>query len=244
MKTELCIIGTVHHDTEKYTGEDLLTILKIIKPNVLLEELYSKHFDENYNLTMDSKELSKWQELKTSLEYKIIDSNILFRPFDLEGRNELYKEVGYSDIQSGVDNAMKELYKKNKLSDECKFYYELMQNLFEVKLKMAYESPLVVNSAMSRSLIAVEHNYWFKCTEKIIELTPELSAYSNFKKSVSDIWIKRNNVMVQNILNWINEFSGKKLVVLVGAEHKNYLYKNLIDRQESNQFILKEFWEY
>jgi hypothetical protein len=244
MKTELCIIGTVHHDTTKYSSNDLVNMLKSINPNIILLELYSKFMNENYDITIDREILNKWQELKAAVEYKNVNSNVLFRPFDLEGRNELYKELGYLETQRGVETAMEKLYKENKLSDECKFYYELMKNLFEAKLKMVNETPHVVNSNLSSHLVSIEHHYWFKCTEKIIELTPELSAYSNFKKSVSDIWIMRNNAMVDNILKYINEFAGKKLVVLVGGEHKYYLLRNLIEKQTTNHFILKEFWEY
>lgn len=50
--------------------------------------------------------------------------------------------------------------------------------------------------------------------------------------------------MVDNILKYINEFSGKKLVVLVGGEHKHDLYNELVKKQEVFNYVLKEFWEY
>ncbi|MCM0650149.1 hypothetical protein NBE98_17410 [Clostridium swellfunianum] len=244
MKTELCIIGAVHHDTNMYCSDDIVNMLKSIKPDVILLEIYSKYMDENNNIALDRDVLNNWQEFKAALEYKNISGNVQFRPFDLEGRNEIYKEVGYLDTQREVEAAMEKLYKENKFTDECKFYYELWIKLFEAKLAMVKETPQVVNSNLSMQFVSIEHYYWFKCTEKIIELTPELSAYSNFKKSVSDIWTIRNNAMVNNILKYINDFPGKKLVVLVGAEHKLDLYNDLAKKQEVYNYVLKEFWEY
>lgn len=244
MKTELCIIRAVHHDTNMYCSDDIVNMLKSIKPDGILLEIYSKYMDENNNIALDRDVLNNWQEFKAALEYKNINGNVQFRPFDLEGRNEIYKEVGYLDTQREVEAAMEKLYKDNKFTDECKFYYELWIKLLEAKLAMVKETPQVVNSDLSMQLVSIEHYYWFKCTEKIIELTPELSAYSNFKKSVSDIWTMRNNAMVNNILKYINDFPGKKLVVLVGAEHKHDLYNDLAKKQEVYNYVLKEFWEY
>jgi pheromone shutdown protein TraB len=244
MKTELCIIGAVHHDTNRYCSDDIVNMLKSIKPDIILLELYSKYMDKNYNIALSRDILNNWQEFKAVVEYKNINKNVQFRPFDLKGRNEIYKEVGYLDTQREVEAAMEKLYKENKLTDECKFYYELWIKLFEAKLAMVKETPQVVNSNLSMQLVSIEHYYWFKCTEKIIELTPQLSSYSNFKKSVSDIWVIRNNAMVNNILKYINEFAGKKLVVLVGAEHKHDLCNDLAKKQEVYNYVLKEFWEF
>jgi hypothetical protein len=51
--------------------------------------------------------------------------------------------------------------------------------------------------------------------------------------------------MIAHIRHYAAEFSGRRLVVLCGYEHRYYLRSHLYDwREEPPAYVVKEFWEY
>jgi hypothetical protein len=50
--------------------------------------------------------------------------------------------------------------------------------------------------------------------------------------------------MSKNILHFVNEHEGRRIVVLNGYYHRYYLSSLLKPKQKENDFIMTEFYEY
>ena len=95
-----------------------------------------------------------------------------------------------------------------------------------------------------RSVNLMGKCYSEKGLKNLIENTPELSKYSSYWKEECDYRDKRNNAMLYNILSISKEFNGKKILVMCGFSHKNFLAKELTDKSEEYELEVKELNDY
>jgi pheromone shutdown protein TraB len=56
-------------------------------------------------------------------------------------------------------------------------------------------------------------------------------------------WRDRNEKMANNIIEYIQEYPGKRVVVLTGLFHKHYLMDLLYQAQQRDLFKLVEFYD-
>ena len=75
----------------------------------------------------------------------------------------------------------------------------------------------------------------------IVETEEMLNHWRSFVRLWSSRWYERNEVMAANIRRMAEVYPGKRLLVLVGLEHKPGLLKLL---KECEGVELKEYWEF
>ena len=89
----------------------------------------------------------------------------------------------------------------------------------------------------------INNNSIFNNTYSIKKDRDSISYYDGYKRA-AEFWELRNKTMAKNILHFVNEYKGKKIVVLNGFFHRYYLHSILKPKQASNAFIIKEFYQY
>lgn len=241
MKTEIVVLGTVHHPTANYPQEKLESILKKIEPDLLLMEFDKSFFDESFAI------LDKWKNV--SMETKAVFSylkttKVLLRPYDIEGRNLFYAKHDYFNRETAMNKAMSGLYGQNNLVPEAKAILESLFAVANIRDACGQERPEVINSGACDKGVETKQYYAYKGISKVIELTPELKEHKAFWDLANDFWVRRNDEMVNNIIKYAKEFAGKKVVTLCGFEHRYYLRKKLAERAATENFVLREYWEY
>ncbi len=245
---ELYIIGTVHSPTEKLNTDTILNILQEIKPSLILIEADHHVFDEDYQF----KKTYGGNEWNAILKYQELNPETKFRPFEIEGRNHLRKELGIYSEAGFVYNKIYDMDSLNQLtSDQSKIWRRslfLSDSLAMIDSRSIQE----LNSEATDNLVEEKQFYQYK---KIKEIVDEHSLFSDRKipgsngdsltvkkyfELYSDFEQLRNHEMAQNVLKWTNETEDQKIVVLVGYYHRFALINELRFKQKESGFKLQE----
>ena len=107
---------------------------------------------------------------------------------------------------------------------------------------MKFASARDMNSSMTMGYLSLREQILYPKLVSVVEHTPSLSHWLEFAKLWAARWWKRNEIMAANIRRTVAAFPGGRLVVLVGIEHKPALMRLL--KSESDEWVLKEYWEY
>lgn len=73
----------------------------------------------------------------------------------------------------------------------------------------------------------------------IIKRTKKLKKWLKFAELRKEYWNKRNKAMADNIIKYYNEFKDKKIIILVGNDHKYALLEIL----KENKIDVKNYFE-
>jgi hypothetical protein len=236
--TEIVIVGTVHSETQNYTSANLCTIIKRVHPNVILCEYDSSFFTKDFAFVR----LFGGLEETAICTYMKIDS-VLLRPYDIEGRNQFYREHNTFQLEDSFYQTVSSLAKEKKFDRETQEILTNVRNSFSKRDKWGKADPRQINSfecdkELAEKWYAVDVGY-----SEIIRRTQELQSYRDFHSQNRTFELQRNAAMVRNIERLAQEFQGKRLLVVCGFEHRHYLKINLIFSQSSS-FTVKEYWEY
>ncbi|GHT58519.1 hypothetical protein AGMMS50239_03230 [Bacteroidia bacterium] len=105
---------------------------------------------------------------------------------------------------------------------------------------MKYNSLKEVNSDLNQKFTELKYRTIYDLIISITQDTEELNKWIPFAQLQKDFWVKRNEVMAENIVKYSKEFENKTIVVFMGFEHKYYIV-NLLKEQAIN---LVEYWEF
>ncbi len=236
--TEVIVVGTVHKETKAYTALDLLTILKTVHPDVILCELDSSFFTNDFKF----RHLFGGLEESAVCEYMKTEQVIL-RPYDIEGRNEFYRKHETFNLENKFFGHVLELAKNGKLNSESQETLKIIYECFKKRDIYGNANPRRINSFDCDRELAEK---WFARDlgySEIIRRTPELQIYNDFHALTRSFEFQRNNTMVKNIVNYTQAFQGKRILVVCGFEHRHFLRINL-NFSQNPSFTVKEYWEY
>lgn len=109
-KTELVLLGTVHQPIENFTPDSLYNILVKIQPDLILFEVDSSFFTEEFefNTTWESNE-----NIAVVKYMKNFDVDV--RPYEFTGRNEYRIKIGSRPTDGKAIEMLDSLYKGNQL---------------------------------------------------------------------------------------------------------------------------------
>jgi vacuolar-type H+-ATPase subunit E/Vma4 len=246
-KTEIIIFGTVHEVRENFDIEDGLNILEQVKPDVILLELPIsdpvEKFPEIVRKTKDPTQLLEGRMIK-----KYLDKNpsVPLRYFDIENRNKYYIENRSDEQEQAFQKKLEELVTNSDSDDSGHLVEEEMIKLvylFNFDNILREEYPRAINSTIADSIYATKHRYLFSTFLKFTETIPALKQFKEFWVWRLEFWHKRNKAMAKNIINYAEEFQGKRIIVITGSEHRYYL-RNELKKSQKQNFVLKEYWEY
>ena len=239
--TTIVIVGTVHSKTEKFNNHTLYNIINRIKPDLILVELDSSFFTQSMSI--------KPELINASLENIVVADyqkthNILVRPYDIEGRNNIYRDNHYFEQQQELSKSLNKVNLDTLLPSESKMLLDATFRFDQITRSFASEFPNVFNSNACNVAMESKQYYANEGIVKIVASLTNLKQFTEFATFKRDFWIKRNDIMINKILNWHKVLHPMTILVLCGFEHKYYLYNALTKYSTSENFKIKEYWTY
>jgi len=242
MNSELYVIGTSHKNTNFENTDTLINILNKIKPDVILIELDSSFFTDNFDF--DTKEypdiLESSNENNAVYIYKK-SHKVEIRPFDISSRNEFYDKTDFFKKQSSMYSEISELYDKGGLNNCSKHNFELIDFTLNLTDNIKYKSLEELNNLPAQKLTELRQKILYDKTIEIVKSNNLLNKWVEFAELQKNFWIKRNKKMGDNIKKITEFYNNKRIVVFVGATHK-YFIMNLLETSQSDNFVIKDYF--
>lgn len=240
-QNKVWLIGTAHEENKYINPDSLTTALNRIKPDLILIELEEKHFTKDYNFDLTKYPIEDYltnNENIASYKYKQQHGTEL-RPFDINGRHDFYEKENYREKENKMFGEMLNMHKNNKFSEGCKIDFEVLLSALNSYSNLNFSSLREANSDVATKFLALKNKINFELMISIIKRTKELEEWVSFAELRKDYWNKRNKIMAENIIKYANEFKKKRVVVLVGNDHKYALVEIL---KQSN-FEVKNYYD-
>lgn len=243
--TKLTIIGTIHIGNKHLNHKTLFEVLKDINPDVILSEQSSEYKRVFGLLTANFLEIWNPDIEQLALQkYTRWNKNCKVLPFDIiiRNRKKYRSEMNINDAK--VFEALKTKLSANiiKGNDSIEFakysrvrdqYYN---KIFDTTLERINRKDMI---ELTRMRFNLDKNLIQHLANKYITDTSLVNWF------IVDInfWDKRNTYMVNQILNYIELYKGKKIVVLTGLHHKYYLLDK-INESNNDAIEIIEFVKY
>lgn len=250
-QTNLVLLGTVHQPVENFNSDSLYNILKKIRPDLILFEVDSSFF------TQDFKFKKTWESNENIATIKYMNNfDVDVRPYEFTGRNEHRIKIGSRPTDNKASNLLDSLYKNNLLNSSDNKIYKNFLKVNDSLNSLAYLGAKAFNNSKTDKIAQTRQEYQYKKLLDVMEEYPifsntyyiknegdSISYYEGYKRA-SEFWDLRNRTMAKNILHFTDEFKGKRIIVLNGYFHRYYLDSLLRPEQEKNNFIIKDWYEY
>lgn len=250
-KTELILLGTVHQPIENFTPDSLYNILDKIKPDLILFEVDSSFFTKEFKFK------KTWESNENIATVKYMNNfNVDVRPYEFTGRNEYRIKIGSRPTDGKATNLLDSLYKNNLLHPSDNRTYEDFLKVNDSLNSFAYLGAKAFNNPKTDKVAQIRQEFQYK---KLLDIMNEYPVFSNTYyiknegdsisylegyKRASEFWDLRNQTMSKNILHFVREYHGKRIVVLNGYFHRYYLNALIKPKEEELNFTIKEFHEY
>ncbi len=253
--TTVVIIGVSHTESRFMNTDSLLNVLQKVKPDLILDEMQSP--SGFYTNEKELRELPTSVKLRTKVgigkqlppekmvlyEYRKINPNIIIRPFDIyiEDRNKyIRQDHEWESKFFGIVNDRKysntfSLYQ----TDLFLQYVRLNNYLFDITRKSYFDMNQPDVSDSLKKMIAVSDPFMMSIVDSLA-IARSLKPYYEKNKI---FWRERNEKMANNIIEYIQAYPGKRIVVLTGLLHKHYLMDLLHQSPKSNLFKVVEFYD-
>lgn len=251
-KTELIVIGTIHQPVPNFNSDTIVKILDTVKPDFILNELYSSFFTKDFKFKNQPTENEGIASEKYTSKYP----NVQLRPFDFEGRNEYRRINGFNPTEGLAISLLDSLYQNKLLTKKQSKIYDKYQNLLEPLKKSALGDPKEFNNSKNDKICKERQYYQYVKLLKIMKERPEFTNHTYTKPNgeiityekgfqlASEFWDDRNQTMAKNILKIANENPNTKIVVLTGFMHRYYIRSELKKMTKNNEnIVIKEFYE-
>jgi hypothetical protein len=239
-QTEICIVGEVHEERKYMNSDSVYNILLKIKPDVILIELDSSYFTNDFLFNLDKYPDMLSSNQNSGAETYRLQHKVDLRPFDMSGRDNWYRKINYFENQEKMWNDILNLYEKEELSIRDKEDVELIQFAMNYN-KVSFNSVKDLNVNMTVKFLSLREKIIYQKMVSIVENTEELRHWTDFARQWKSHWYERNSIMADNIKKIANDYKNKRIVVFVGLEHKPGLLDLL---EDSTDFILREYWNY
>jgi hypothetical protein len=253
--TTVVIIGVSHTESRFMNTDSLLLVLQKVKPDLILDEMQSP--SGYYTNEKELRELPSSLQLRTQLgigkkpppermvlyEYRKIDPNIIIRPFDIyiEDRNKYIRQDSEWEKRffSIVNDPKYSSTFSSYQTDLFLQYIRLNKFLYEITRKSYFDmnQPHVPDSL--RKMTAISDPFIMS----ILDSVPSAGTLKQFYEKNKSFWRERNEKMASNIIEYIQEYPGKRIVVLTGLLHKHYLMDLLHQSPLSDLFKVVEFYD-
>lgn len=218
--TQLAIVSTLHkaHQTNtSYTYDHLEKAIKDFKPNVLIVEVRQ----EDMKLPKDS--LAKYYP-KEMYEFLYKDSSIKYYGMDWYGDDIIGQPTPHRYFER--ENSIKNAQKKMNNDEAIVKAFQVLKPIIKAKNELVSKSTL--NEMMGRTYDSLNKVY-YEQIEVILKDTPHYV--------VSEFYTKRDLRMSERISEIVKQNSGKRIIVLTGADHRSGITEN-IEKEFGNKIKL------
>ncbi len=249
-KTELVLLGTVHQPIQNFNPDSLYNILVKIRPDLILFEVDSSFFTKEFKFK------KPWESNENIAVIRYMNNfDVDVRPYEFTGRNEYRIKIGSRPTDSKASNLLDSLYKNNLLDPLNNKIYESFLKVNDSLNSFAYLGAKAFNNSKTDNIAQIRQEYQYK---KLLDIMGEYPIFSNtyyvknegdsisyFEgyKRASEFWDLRNQTMSKNILHFVKEYQGRRIVVLNGYFHRYYLNALIKPKEDELDFTINEFYE-
>ena len=237
-QTTITIIATVHNKTKYITADTIYAAVNSFKPDLILLELDTSLMDDEGNF---KKIDPNSNEMQVALRYKKEHSNVLLRRFDVDYRNQYYKDHKTFVQENNMFKPIDSLFRNNALNDTSWFIVSSLYAANQAMNNMGYMRLKDINSQYFMSLASFRQNWLYKKVLGLIKNNPGLNQWYSFFKDDADFWEMRNATMVKNIAAFARKYTNKSIVVMVGNYHKYALIDSLKPLEKEGHFLLNAY---
>lgn len=178
------------------------------------------------------------------------------RQYEFTGRNEYRINIGSRPTDGKALQLLHSLYLSNQLES---LHAQIYQEFLEVSDSLnsfAYRGAQAFNNSQTDKVAQVRQQYQYHELLKVMDAYPIFSntyhvikdgdsiSYAEGYKRASAFWDLRNQTMSKNILHFVAQYKGSRIVVLNGYFHRYYLNELVKPKQDELGFVVKEFYEY
>lgn len=250
-RTELVLLGTVHQPVENFNADSLYNILVKIEPDLILYEVDSSFFTDQFEFN------TSWKSNEFIATTKYIElHDIMVRPYDFTGRNEYRKKIGARPTDGLAKALLDSLYLSEQLNPADQLQYESYLQVNDTLNALAYYGVASFNNPTTDSIAQLRQQLQYESLAKIMEHYPVFSdihyqmengdsiSFLDGYKRAGEFWKMRNEAMSKHILHFVKAFPGNRILVLNGFFHRYYLNTLLLPKCDRHDFIIKNFDEY
>ena len=237
---QIYLIGTTHQETVHYSAADLASILRKIDPEVILQELTTDFYTDDWT----RKQCYEGQEDKALSDFLSTSPMTVQRPYDIEGRNDYYRSTLFFEKERDLWQALQQLHDDGRLPDPQNRGYGSMMMLIDMFRSMAKdEHPRVIDSLTMDLLVESLHRLISETLEHLCRTCAELRAHLDAFLERERYEERRNEEMALNIRNRLADFGAhSRFAVMCGFEHRFALRKLLQPHSDTGGFELVEYW--
>lgn len=250
-RTELVLLGTVHHPVQNFTPDSLYNILVKVKPDLILFEVDSSFFTKDFDFK------KTWGSNENIATVKYMNNfDVDVRPYEFTGRNEYRIKIGSRPTDSKAFELLDSLYRNNQLDSLNNRIYQNFLEVNDTLNSFAYLGARAFNNPETDKTAEIRQKSHYKELSGIMSEYPifsdtyyvksdgdSINYFEGFKRA-SEFWDLRNHTMSRNILHFVREYQGKRIIVLNGYFHRYYLNSLIKPKEKELNFTVKEFYEY
>ncbi len=217
-KTEVLVLPTIHgaHEmNENYTYRDLMQIVKSYDPDIIGVEI------RNEDLNMDTDSLDNFYPL----EMIMVRDSFPEKVRGIDYYSEATKKITVS--REMFADTLSEMYKIKRLSQDMKLDSAFVVDYQKTEIpKIQEEQRRIALNYSAEEFLKGEYDSITGLQYRI-----EDSLFSDTRYAAYSIFNNRRDLQITlNALQLIEENSGKKVLIMVGANHRNRLMDSLKNR--------------
>jgi hypothetical protein len=247
--TDVIIIGVKHSPSPSFNSDSLFKVVANLKPDVILIEqdsvsstFKSGVFKPFPDWVMSLRRTFGWG--KRSVVYNFLHKyyhdfpKVIIKPMDVafNGTDRKKYIEEYLQLEEDLEVAISEAYDRKEMSD-----YRASVNLTRDKLgafaaARVYGSLQDINADSTTEALRqldILENVHFKA---LVDSVPSLQGFSSRVHKQLQLAKFRDEEMVQQILRYIQEYRGKRIVVVVGVLHRYYQLDKLAPKRDQLNF--------
>ena len=253
-KTQVYIIGVVHEHKKYRNADSLLIVLNNIKPDLILSEMdtLTWMFNSDYSLYKPK----GWENEKRKLRFKKSTSpedkatylyarknpSLKVHPFDMTipNRSEYRKFIIGQKWYRALKKAHRTGLLKNDLDSAYHNYFKCTKQYKRLS-KLTYSQlnrPSLVDSF--RNIMRTEDSL----SNLLLENVDVSPSFKEWYQRMAKMDRERDQVMVKNIIEFIQRTNAQKVVVLTGLLHKQFLIDGLNTETARDQLELVEYFNH
>lgn len=217
--TEIAVVSALHgaHNTNpNYSYEDLYTFIEQYNPDIVGVEIRPEDIDSSVNYLNNFYPLEMYEIRDKFNERQVVGIDWLGESIESKAIPEGYFKG--LDILQLAEQAEQDTLFKSKLAS--------LDSLAEKKEHMVLSANIQeINGGEYDSLNAL----YYELMDKLYTSTPY--------QPVSDFYGKRDQKITENILRTISENPGKRIIFILGADHRNRAFKAIEDLPQEDILI-------
>ncbi len=242
--TTVVLIGTLHgyHDKSMtYSTTDLRDIIIALDPAAILCELpptmdgLPTTTDGRIRPCFDGNEDIAVNQAADSLHVPAL-------PYDRDRRNERYRETRYFEREKFAFQQLAEWSGQSdgdSASAACGVALDCLENVQRAQMELAvHAGPQVVNSQAFDQLSRSTRYLAYRLIPKLL-VGAHMDTVATDLEFLSGEWKTRNRAMADNIERIAAGYSGKRIAVLCGAEHR-YILNGLLQGRDG--IVVEEYY--